>query len=385
MSDTLELALDLIRRPSVTPEDAGCQEVMITRLETLGFKIERLPFGEVCNFWARRGNAGPLFVFAGHTDVVPAGPVTQWSCHPFSPQIRDGWLYGRGAADMKGALAAMITACEHFVKEHPEHSGSLGFLITSDEEGEAENGTVKVMEYLGARHERITYCLVGEPSSRSQLGDVIKNGRRGSLNGRLILRGIQGHVAYPHLGQNPIHALGPILTALVDEVWDQGNEFFPPTSLQISNLRSGTGAVNVIPGEVDMRFNFRFSTAVTVEILQARVRQIIDRQLLNEEVKKGEVFQYELQWSLSGKPFLTPPDELVEAVTAAIEEELGIEPALSTDGGTSDGRFIAPAGAQVIELGPLNASIHKIDERVWVADLERLSRVYQAILVKLLT
>ena len=385
MSETLELALDLIRRPSVTPDDAGCQDVMIARLEASGFRIERLRFGEVTNFWARRGTLDPLFVFAGHTDVVPPGPIEKWHSDPFVPEIRDSYLYGRGAADMKGSLAAMVTACERFVAAHPDHSGSIGFLITSDEEGPARDGTVRVIEHLRARGEHIDYCLVGEPSSEQQVGDVIKNGRRGSLNGRLTLRGIEGHVAYPHLVQNPIHAIGTILTTLADEVWDHGNDFFPPTSFQISNIHAGTGTVNVVPGEVDMLFNFRFSTNLTVEALKARVQQIIDTQLLNEEVKRGHIFQYSLDWRLSGMPFLTPPGELLAATAAIIREHLGIEPTFSTSGGTSDGRFIAPTGTPVIELGPVNTSIHKVDERVRVEDLSRLSRIYQALLVKLLS
>ena len=381
---TLDLALDLIHRPSVTPEDAGCQEIMITRLEALGFQAERLRFGNVDNFWARFGDQEPLLAFAGHTDVVPPGPLEQWQSPPFAPEIRDGFLYGRGAADMKGSLAAMITACERFLATHPHPHGSIAFLITSDEEGMAVNGTVKVVERLEARGEKMRWCLVGEPSCLAQLGDTIKNGRRGSLNGRLILRGIQGHVAYPHRAQNPIHAIGPILTTLTDEIWDQGHDYFPPTSFQISNLHSGTGADNVIPGNLEMLFNFRFSPAVTVEQLQERTRLIIETALLNEEVKTGQVFQYELEWRPPGLPFFTPPGDLVTAASAAVHAETGLEPELSTSGGTSDGRFIAPTGAQVIELGPLNATIHKINERVATADLERLSRIYEGILVRLL-
>ncbi len=384
MSTTLDLALDLIRRPSVTPEDAGCQGVLIARLESIGFRVERLRFGEVDNFWARFGDREPLFAFAGHTDVVPPGPLAQWQSPPFAPEIRDGYLYGRGAADMKGSLAAMITACERFLAAHPQPRGSIAFLITSDEEGVAVDGTVRVVERLEARGEKVRWCLVGEPSSTTQLGDTIKNGRRGSLNGRLVLRGSQGHVAYPHLAQNPIHAIGAILTTLADEVWDEGGDHFPPTSFQISNLHSGAGAVNVIPGDLEMRFNFRFSPAVTVEQLQERTRLIVETSLLNEEVRTGQVFQYELEWSLSGPPYFTPPGDLVAAAAAAIRAETGLEPELSTSGGTSDGRFIAPTGAQVIELGPLNATIHKIDERIATADLERLSRIYQGVLTRLL-
>jgi succinyl-diaminopimelate desuccinylase len=384
MDATLELALDLIRRPSVTPEDAGCQEVLIARLEALGFRVERLRFGEVDNFWARYGDREPLFAFAGHTDVVPSGPPDQWLSPPFAPTVRDGYLYGRGAADMKGSLAAMVTACERFLAARPRPQGSIAFLITSDEEGAAVDGTVKVVERLEARGEKMRWCLVGEPSCATRLGDTIKNGRRGSLNGRLILRGTQGHVAYPHLAQNPIHAVGAILTALSDEIWDQGHAFFPPTSFQISNLRSGTGAVNVIPGDLELLFNFRFSPAVTVEQLRERVRLIIETALLNEEVKTGQVFQYDLEWSLSGSPFFTPPGDLVAAAVAAIRAETGLEPELSTSGGTSDGRFIAVTGAQIIELGPLNATIHKIDECVPVGDLERLGRIYEGVLTRLL-
>ncbi len=384
MDATLALALELIARPSITPDDAGCQEALIARLATLGFHVERLRFGEVDNLWARYGDAEPLFAFAGHTDVVPPGPLEQWQSPPFAPEIRDGWLYGRGAADMKGSLAAMITACERFLAIHPQPRGSLALLLTSDEEGAAADGTIKVVEWLEARSEKIRWCLIGEPSSTAQLGDAIKNGRRGSLNGRLRLRGIQGHIAYPHLAQNPIHAIGAILMVLSDEIWDQGHAFFPPTSFQISNLRSGTGAVNVIPGNLEMQFNFRFSPAVTVEQLQERTRLIIDTALLNEEVKTGQVFQYDLEWSLSGPPFFTPPGDLVAATVAAIRAETGLEPELSTSGGTSDGRFIAPTGAQVIELGPLNATIHQINERVAAADLDRLSRIYQGILERLL-
>jgi succinyl-diaminopimelate desuccinylase len=384
MNPTLTLAFDLIRQPSVTPDDAGCQEILITHLQALGFRVERLRFGAVDNFWARLGDWEPLFAFAGHTDVVPSGPLDHWQSPPFAPEIRDGFLYGRGAADMKGSLAAMVTACERFLSDHSQPRGSLAFLITSDEEGPATEGTIKVIEHLEARGEKIRWCLVGEPSSAQQLGDTIKNGRRGSLNGRLTLRGTQGHVAYPHLARNPIHAIGVILTALADEVWDQGYECFPPTSFQISNVHSGAGAVNVIPGNLDMRFNFRFSPAVTVEHLQERTRLIIETGLLNEEVKTGQVFQYDLDWSLSGMPFFTPPAELSAAAMAAIRAETGLDAQLSTSGGTSDGRFIAPTGAQVIELGPLNATIHQVNERVAMADLETLSRIYQTVLNQLL-
>lgn len=384
MDSTLTLALDLIRRPSITPQDAGCQEVLITRLAALGFRVERLRFGEVDNFWARFGDQEPVFAFAGHTDVVPPGPLDRWQVPPFAPEIRGAYLYGRGTADMKSSLAAMVTACESFLATCPQPRGSIAFLITSDEEGAAMDGTVRVMEWLEARNEKIRWCLVGEPSSAKQLGDTIKTGRRGSFHGRLRLHGTQGHVAYPHLAQNPIHAIGPLLSALADEVWDHGYSGFPPTSFQISNLHSGTGADNVIPGELELWFNFRFSPAVTVEQLQERAQLIIETALLNEEVKTGQVFQYELDWRLSGLPFFTPPGELVDAVIAAIRAETGLEPELSTAGGTSDGRFIAPTGAQVIEFGPSNATIHQVNERLPVAELERLSRIYQDILYRLL-
>jgi succinyl-diaminopimelate desuccinylase len=371
---TLKLAMDLIRRPSVTPDDAGCQELMIARLAPLGFQVERLRFGEVDNFWAVRGDARPLVVFAGHTDVVPSGPRERWASDPFHPQLRDGKLYGRGAADMKGSLAAFVTAIEDFVAARPRHHGSIGLLITSDEEGPAVDGTVKVVEWLTARGVRMDHCLVGEPTSEQNVGDVIKNGRRGSLSGRLVVHGKQGHIAYPHLVRNPIHLAAPALAELAAAEWDRGNEFFPPTSFQISNLHSGTGAENVVPGQLELRFNFRYSTAVTEDELKARVAQTLQRHMLD----------YELDWTLSGRPFLTPPGTLVEAVRAAVREELRIEAALSTGGGTSDGRFIAPTGAQVVELGPLNRTIHQVDEHVAVADLERLARVYRRVLERLL-
>jgi succinyl-diaminopimelate desuccinylase len=384
MCTTVELTQQLIRCHSVTPEDAGCQHIIIAHLKAIGFEVERLRFGAVANFWARRGRHRPLFAFAGHTDVVPTGPVERWRYPPFAAELHDGWLYGRGAADMKGSLAAMVTACERFVKTYPDHRGSIGFLITSDEEGPAQNGTIRVIEHLQNRGERIDWCLVGEPTSSERLGDTIKNGRRGSLHGTLRLNGVQGHVAYPHRVQNPIHASGAIITALVDEVWDQGDTCFPPTSFQITNIHAGTGADNVAPGEVDMLFNFRFSTAVSVESLKERVRRIIDTQLLNEEVKHHQIFSYDLHWKLSALPFLTSSGELVATAMTVIREQLGIEAQLSTSGGTSDGRFIAPTGAQVIELGPVNASIHQIDERLLGEDLEKLSRLYENILVKLL-
>jgi len=374
MSATLELTLDLIRRPSVTPLDADCQTIMAERLAALGFQIEHLRFGDVDNLWARRGTTAPVLCFAGHTDVVPTGSLERWASHPFAPEIRDGKLYGRGTADMKSALAAMVVACERFVAEHPDHQGSIAFLITSDEEGPSINGTVKVIETLEARQEKITWCLVGEPSSSQQLGDVIKNGRRGSLNGKISILGKQGHVAYPHLARNPIHLALPALTELSQAEWDQGNAFFPATTFQISNIQSGTGATNVIPANLDALFNFRFSTEVTAEQLKARTHEILDRHGL----------QYELQWTLSGQPFLTAEGELVAAAQQAIRNVTGLETELSTSGGTSDGRFIAPTGAQVLELGVLNASIHQIDEHVNVADLEPLTDIYQQILTQLL-
>ena len=376
MSDSPELALarDLISRPSVTPEDAGCQQMMADYLERLGFTIEPMVFHDTTNLWARRGNEGPLFCFAGHTDVVPPGPLDKWDTPPFEPTIRDGLLYGRGAADMKGSLAAMLVAVERFVTSNPQHQGSIAFLITSDEEGPFINGTPKVVETLEARNEKITWCLVGEPSSTERLGDVVKNGRRGSITGDLLVKGIQGHVAYPHLGRNPIHQAAPALAELASTVWDQGNAFFPPTSFQIPNISAGTGASNVIPGELQVQFNFRFSTELTAEQIKERVRAILDRHGL----------EYDLTWTLSGHPFLTSAGDLVEATVAAIEEIQGFRPELSTSGGTSDGRFIAPTGAQVIELGPLNATIHKLNECVKVADLDTLADVYTAILRRLL-
>ena len=372
---TLELAQQLIARPSLTPKDEGCQTLMIARLERIGFEVHRLRFGDVDNFWARRGSAAPLIAFAGHTDVVPTGPLSDWHSHPFQPEIRDGLLYGRGAADMKGSLAAFITAIEDFVARHPNHTGSIGLLITADEEGPSINGTVKVIEWLNARHEKIDYCIVGEPSCVEALGDTIKNGRRGSLNGRLTLHGIQGHIAYPHLASNPIHLFAATLQTLTTLQWDQGNDYFPPTGFQFSNIHAGTGAENVIPGHLEAVFNFRFSTEVTDHQLREKV----------ESVLRENNLRYDLAWSLSGQPFLTPVGQLVDAVRTAIRTELGRETTLSTGGGTSDGRFIAPTGAQVVELGPLNATIHQVNECVAVADLGRLSRVYGRTLDILLT
>lgn len=374
MSPTLDLAIDLMRRASVTPADAGCQDVMIARLQAVGFNIERLPFGDVTNFWARRGARSPLLCFAGHTDVVPTGPLAQWTSPPFEPQIRNGVLYGRGAADMKGSLAAMVTACERFVQTHPKHAGSIAFLITSDEEGAAVNGTVKVIEHLERRKEKIDYCLVGEPSCVDHLGDCVKVGRRGSLNGVLKVKGVQGHVAYPQRADNPIHRFAPALHELTGIEWDKGNSFFPPTTFQVSNIHSGTGANNVIPGELDVVFNFRFSTQLTPEQLRVRVESVLHRYNIN----------YEIQWALSGQPFLTQRGALVDAVSAATQEISGLTPELSTSGGTSDGRFIAPTGAQVVELGPRNATIHKIDECVNVEELDKLSAIYERMLEKIL-
>jgi succinyl-diaminopimelate desuccinylase len=372
---TLDLAMELIRRPSVTPDDAGCQQIMAQRLKALGFRCEHLRFGEVDNLWAERGDGGPLVVFAGHTDVVPPGPRAAWISDPFEPEVRDGLLYGRGASDMKGSLAAFITAIEAFLKQHPRHKGAIGLLITADEEGPAVNGTVKVMEWLAARGRKIDYCVVGEPSSVTVLGDSIKTGRRGSLSGRLTVRGIQGHVAYPQHARNPIHQLAPALAELAGIEWDRGNADFPPTSFQVSNIKAGTGAENVIPGSAEVWFNFRFSTAVTADDLRRRTDDVLKRHGLD----------YELAWTLSGQPFLTRGTRLIEAVRTAIRRELGIETNPNTGGGTSDGRFIAPTGAEVVELGPLNSTIHKTNECVAVADLERLSRAYRHALELLLT
>lgn len=374
LSATLQLAIDLIAQPSVTPDDCDCQNLMIERLEAIGFKAEKLRFGEVDNFWARRGSEGPVLAFAGHTDVVPTGPIERWEHHPFEPRIEDGMLCGRGAADMKGSLAAMVTACERFVAAHPDHRGSIAFLITSDEEGPAVNGTIKVVEHLEARNEKITWCIVGEPSSTNAVGDVVKNGRRGSLGAKLKVKGIQGHVAYPHLARNPIHQVAPVLAALAGEHWDNGNEFFPPTSFQISNINSGTGATNVIPGEVDVMFNFRFSTENTAESLKEKTHRILDSFGL----------EYDIDWTLFGQPFLTGRGDLINATVAAIRDVAGVETELSTSGGTSDGRFIAPTGAQVVELGPVNATIHKLNERIKADDLDVLSSIYESILKNLL-
>lgn len=374
MTDTLNLTQDLIRRRSITPHDAGCMELIVKRLEPLGFKAEWLDFGETRNLWLRRGEAGPLFVFLGHTDVVPSGPEEDWASSPFEPTIRDGKLYGRGVADMKGSIAAMVTALESFIPEHGNHRGSIAVLLTSDEEGDAKDGIVKVIDVLKARGEKIDWCLVGEPSSFDRLGDVIRVGRRGSLCAVLRVFGVQGHVAYPDKADNPIHRFAPALAELTAEVWDEGNEFFPPTRFQVSNIHAGTGADNVIPGRLDVLFNFRFSTCLTAAQIKTRVHAILDKHGL----------KYELAWRLSGAPFLTTQTELVEAIQQALVTVLGQPARADTGGGTSDGRFIAPTGAQVVELGPLNASIHKIDENTPVADLDTLSRVYRQVLVNLM-
>ena len=374
MTATLELLKELIRRPSVTPEDSGCQDLLAERLLKLGFKDERLVFADTQNQWLRRGEQGPLLVFLGHTDVVPTGPLTAWSSPPFEPSIRDGKLYGRGAADMKGGIAAFVTALERFLEQHPQHQGSIAIMLTSDEEGIATNGVVKVVEVLQQRQEKIDWCLVGEPSSSQRIGDVIRVGRRGSLNGHLRVIGIQGHVAYPDLADNPIHRLAPALAALTAEVWDNGNAFFPPTRLQVSNINGGAGAENIIPGDVEVLFNLRFSTELNEAVIKQRVHAILDRFDL----------QYELQWRLSGNPFLTAQGELIDATHAAIKQVCNIETLDDTGGGTSDGRFIAPTGAQVVELGPLNASIHKVNEHIGLEELETLSQVYEQILINLL-
>ncbi len=374
MSDTLTFAQRLIQQPSVTPVDAKCQPMISAELSRSGFTPESLRFGEVDNLWLRRGTGHPLFVFAGHTDVVPTGPTSKWTHPPFEAGVHEGMLYGRGAADMKGSIAAMVTACNRFVAKHPNHKGSIAFLITSDEEGPSVDGTIKVVEWLKTQGQKIDWCLVGEPSSTQRVGDVVKNGRRGSLNGILRVKGKQGHVAYPHLARNPVHLAAAALTELVAREWDRGNEFFPPTTFQISNLHAGTGANNVIPGELEVVFNFRFSTESTEAGLREQVEAILQRHKL----------EFEIDWSLSGQPFLTPAGELVDGVRAAIKDVCGYDTELSTAGGTSDGRFIAPTGAQVVELGPCNATIHQIDERVSVADLDTLSQIYERLLVELL-
>ena len=374
MSDVTDLAMALISRNSVTPEDAGCQQLLAERLEKTGFVAEHLRCNEVDNLWITHGRGSPRFVFIGHTDVVPTGPLESWTSDPFRPEIRDGHLYGRGAADMKGSIASMVVAVERFLRKHPQHKGTLAFLITSDEEGDAINGTRRVVEHLQNKNVAIDWCLVGEPTSRKKLGDSIRNGRRGSLTGNLRVYGTQGHVAYPELAGNPIHQLAPALVKLCGTVWDRGNEFYPPTSFQVSNIHAGTGADNVIPGYIDILFNFRFSSEVTHGQLKKRVEKMLDRHKLN----------YDIEWKLSGEPFLTTGGRLLESVREAVMEVTACDAELSTAGGTSDGRFIAPTGAEVIELGPVNSSIHKIDECVKVEDLETLAVIYEKILQKLL-
>ncbi|CAH7305381.1 succinyl-diaminopimelate desuccinylase [Vibrio chagasii] len=372
-SPTLALAKDLISRQSVTPEDAGCQELMINRLKALGFEIEVMVFEDTTNFWARRGTEAPLFAFAGHTDVVPAGPIEQWNTKPFEPTIVDGYLHGRGAADMKGSLASMIVAVEQFIEKYPDHSGSIGFLITSDEEGPFINGTVRVVEALMARGENIDMCIVGEPSSTEFVGDVVKNGRRGSITGDLTIKGTQGHVAYPHLANNPVHSSLLAINELATTEWDQGNDYFPPTSFQIPNVSAGTGASNVIPGEFNVQFNLRFSTELSNDIIVERVTTTLDKY----------DFEYDLKWTFNGDPFLTDAGSLLDAIVDAVGHVNDVKPALLTTGGTSDGRFIARMGGQVVELGPVNASIHKVNECVKVADLEKLTDMYERTLVNL--
>ena len=372
-SPTLALAKDLISRQSVTPEDAGCQELMINRLKALGFEIEVMVFEDTTNFWARRGTEAPLFAFAGHTDVVPAGPIEQWNTKPFEPTIVDGFLHGRGAADMKGSLASMIVAVEQFIAQHPDHSGSIGFLITSDEEGPFINGTVRVVETLMARGENIDMCIVGEPSSTEFVGDVVKNGRRGSITGDLTIKGTQGHVAYPHLANNPVHSSLLAINELATTEWDKGNDYFPPTSFQIPNVSAGTGASNVIPGEFNVQFNLRFSTELSNDIIVERITTTLDKY----------DFEYDLQWTFNGDPFLTDAGSLLDAIVDAVGHVNDVKPALLTTGGTSDGRFIARMGGQVVELGPVNATIHKVNECVKVADLEKLTDMYERTLVNL--
>jgi succinyl-diaminopimelate desuccinylase len=373
-TDVTQLAMDLIARPSVTPLDEGCQTLMGKHLSAAGFTLEPMVFEDTTNLWARRGTQAPVFCFAGHTDVVPTGDLSHWHTPPFEPTIIDGYLHGRGAADMKGSLAAMLVATERFVAKHPDHKGSIAYLITSDEEGPFINGTTRVIDTLEARNEKITWALVGEPSSTYKLGDVVKNGRRGSLTGNLTVNGVQGHVAYPHLADNPIHKAAPALTELAQMHWDNGNEFFPPTSFQIANIKGGTGASNVIPGNLEVMFNFRYSTQVTADELISRVLGILDAHGLD----------YEVSWVFNGLPFLTGDGPLLEATVSAIREVTGYDTDPQTTGGTSDGRFIAPTGAQVIELGPVNATIHKVNECVKIADLEQLALCYEKLMEKLL-
>ena len=374
MSETLSLLKDLVSRESVTPKDAGCQDVLVDRLSKVGFKEERLNFVDTQNIWLRRGDAKPLLTFLGHTDVVPPGPLDRWDSPPFEPTTRDGKLYGRGTADMKGGIACFITAVERFIANHPEHKGSIAVMITSDEEGIATNGVIKVVEVLEKRNEKIDWCLVGEPSSDKKIADVIRVGRRGSLCAKLTVQGIQGHVAYPEIADNPIHSFAPALKELTEEIWDKGNQFFPPTSLQVSNINSGTGAENIIPGDVEVQFNLRFCTELNEETIKQRTATILDKY----------DFKYDLQWRLSGNPFLTEGGALIDAAHTAIKQVTGVETLDDTGGGTSDGRFIAPTGAEVIELGPLNESIHKINENVGIDDLEVLSEIYEHMLIELL-
>jgi succinyl-diaminopimelate desuccinylase len=373
-SPVLALCRELVHRPSVTPEDAGCQALIAERLARAGFRCRAMPVAEVENLWALCGEGSPILVFAGHTDVVPTGPEAAWSSPPFQPTQRDGHLYGRGAADMKSSLAAMVVAAERFVAAHPQHPGRIAFLITSDEEGPAVQGTRAVVEALGREGEQLDYCVVGEPSSADRLGDTIRIGRRGSLGGKLRVKGVQGHVAYPHLADNPIHRLAPVLAELTTIRWDEGNAHFPPTTFQVSSVHAGTGAGNVIPGELELHFNLRYSTEQTADGLMRRITDICERAGL----------RYELTWERSGEPFITQGGPLVDAACAAIREVCGVEPLRSTSGGTSDGRFIAPTGCQVVEVGPCNATIHKIDERVAISDLEPLARIYQRIAERLL-
>jgi succinyl-diaminopimelate desuccinylase len=372
---SIELLKTLVRRPSVTPDDAGCQDILAGRLEALGFECETMVFGDVTNLWARRGSGSPVLCFAGHTDVVPPGAEDEWVTDPFTPVVRDGLLYGRGSADMKSGLAAMIVALEEFIAEHQDHQGSLAMLITSDEEGRARDGTLKVVETLQARGEHVEWCVLGEPSSQSRLGDIVRVGRRGSLSGMLTVKGVQGHVAYPQLADNPIGRFAPVLASLYSTEWDQGNEYFPPTSFQVVDIRAGIGFPNVTPGELSARFNFRYSTEWTHQQLKSRVREIFD----------AHAIDYDLDWHLSGEPFFTEPGQLIDAVTEAVMAESGDAPELSTGGGTSDGRFISPAGTDVVELGPVNASIHKVNEHVSIADVVKLTAMYRHIMKLLLT
>ncbi len=374
MKPVIELTTQLVAKESITPKDADCQKILCARLHKAGFRIEPLPFGEVTNFWAVRGDTGPLLAFAGHTDVVPPGPLDDWDSPPFTPEIRDGYLYGRGAADMKGGLAAMLIATEQFVLANPNHSGRIAFLITSDEEGPATQGTVKVLEHLANRGEQIDWCIIGEPSASEKTGDTIKNGRRGSLGGHLIIQGSQGHIAYPHLAVNPIHKAAAAINEMTLERWDEGNRYFPATSFQISNIYSGTGAMNVIPGRLELDFNFRYSTQSNAAQLSERIEQILNKHALD----------YELKWTSYGLPFLTEEGLLTQTAVSAVEAVMGYPAALSTSGGTSDGRFIAPTGAQVIELGPNNSTIHRVNERVSVEELLQLTQIYQQIISKLL-